>query len=105
MASRANSLLNLCKSRKWEKRVLATMPKSASQTYPRSGFINDIEHILFNAARAGDIKNIEVAEFDQFENTLENTIGSIGRPGLEFGLEFLKDEFYCDGLMSELALG
>ena len=76
-------------------RVLATMPRSASQTSPRSGFIDDIQYVLFDDAGAGDIENIEVGEFDEFEYALANAIGGVGRPGLEFGLEFLKDEFHC----------
>jgi hypothetical protein len=75
--------------------VVAARPRSTSQTSPPSGFIDDIQYVLFDTAGAGDIENIEVGEFDEFEYALANAIGGVGQPGLEFGLEFLKDEFHC----------
>ncbi|MGD1900671.1 MAG: hypothetical protein ACFB9N_00320 [Geitlerinemataceae cyanobacterium] len=52
---------------------------------------------MFDAAGAGDVENVEVSEFDEFEDALTNAIGGVGWPGLEFGLEFLEDEFYRSG--------
>lgn len=51
-------------------RVLAASPRSASQTSPGWGFIEQVDDLLFNVARAGDVQEILIGEFYDFPDAL-----------------------------------
>jgi hypothetical protein len=51
-------------------RVLAASPRSASQSPPGWGFIEQVEDLRFGGARARDIKDIVIGELDNLSDAL-----------------------------------
>ena len=60
-------------------RVFAASPRSANQTSPGCGLIEQVEDLLFGGAGAREIEDIVVREFDDFRDTISR-LG--GRPRL-----------------------
>jgi len=59
---------------------LAASPRSASQISPGWGFVEQVEDFLFGGARARDIKEILIGEFDHFRDALPGLSRRIGLP-------------------------
>ena len=61
-------------------RVLAASPKSASQISPGRGFIKQVEDLLFGGARAGDVKDIVIGEFNHLGDARSDFCRSLRLP-------------------------
>jgi hypothetical protein len=61
-------------------RVFAASPRSANQTSPGCGLIEQVENLLFSSARADQIQHVLVGEFDDLRHALSHLSGRFRLP-------------------------
>jgi hypothetical protein len=61
-------------------RVFAVIPRSANQTSPGCGLIEQVQNFLFGRARAHQIQNVVIGEIDDFGDALPYLCGSLRPP-------------------------
>ncbi len=71
-------------------RVLAARPRSANQTSPGCGFIDQIQNFLFYGSRPGQIENIVISEFNNLVDALSNVESRLWFPLPKFGVQLFK---------------
>src|SRR6266571_7649645 len=57
-------------------RLFAASPRSASQTSPGCGFIQEIQNVLLCGSRSQEVQSILVCQFDDFYHALTDLIRS-----------------------------
>jgi hypothetical protein len=67
-------------------RVLAAIPRSANQTSPGRGLIEDVHHFLLDAPRAADVQSVVVRLFDDFSHKRPNLLRGFRLPLVELVL-------------------
>src|SRR5579871_1231967 len=83
-------------------RVLAASPRSASQISPGWGFIEQVEDLLFGGARACDVKDAVIGEFDHLSDTLPGFCRRFRLPLAQSSIQFLRQGVHGDLLVSHL---
>ena len=75
-------------------RVLAVIPRSASQTSPGRGLIEDVQHCLFDVARAADVQSIIVRQFDDLSHKRPHLLRGFRLPFVQLCFERFGDGFH-----------
>jgi len=83
-------------------RVLAARPKSANQISPGWGFIEQVEDLLFDGARARDVKDIVIGEFYDLSDALPGFCRRLRLPLAQSSIQFLRQGVHGDLLPSLL---
>lgn len=71
-------------------RVLAASPRSASQISPGRGFIEQVQDVLFGAARARDVEDVVIGEFYHLGDALSGLCRSLRSPLAQPSVEFFR---------------
>jgi hypothetical protein len=71
-------------------RVLAASPRSASQTSPGWGFIEQVQDLLFSDARARDIKDVVIGELNHLGDALPGLCRRFRLPLAQSSVQFLR---------------
>ena len=79
-------------------RVFAASPRLVSQISPGWGFIEQVEDVLFGGARARDIKEILIREFDHLCDALSGFCRRIRLPLAQSVVQF-RGQCVHDGLL------
>ena len=61
-------------------RTLAAKPRSASQTSPGLGFIEEVQDFLFGAARSDEVEDALIGEFDDLGELTTDLIHRLRAP-------------------------
>jgi hypothetical protein len=75
-------------------RVLAAIPRSANQTSPGRGLIEDVHHFLLDDPRAANLQSVIVRLFDDFSHERPNLLRDFRLPLVELVLQFFGDVFH-----------
>src|SRR5882724_5314000 len=80
-------------------RILAASPRSASYISPGWVFIEQVEDLLFGGARARDIEDVVIGEFDNLSDALPGLCRCLGFPLAQSSVQLL-----CQGVHGAPAL-
>ena len=68
-------------------RYFAAKPRSAIQTSPGRGFIDQVQDFLLHFARPSDVKEALIGQLDEFDDLASNLFRSFWAPFLELFVE------------------
>ena len=68
-------------------RYLAAKPRSAIQTSPGRGFIDQVQDFLLHLARPNDVEKTAIGQLDEFEDLASNLFRGFWAPLLELLVE------------------
>src|SRR5438105_1909759 len=75
-------------------RNLAANPRSAIQTSPGSGFINQVQDFLLHFARPGDVDDSLVSQLDNLDDLGTNLVRCLLAPLLQFFVQPLSQDVH-----------